>query len=236
MTITRTFDRNAFASLRTLLLGLTVLVSAPAAAAQVEGLTDDPDAVVIAFGDTTITKAEFDDAFDVAARSTAIGQGMPVTDEVLAEFEPFRVGFLEQYATQRVLAAEAEERGLGATAEAIDDLVDALREEQADAAAFDTWLDASGYGDEAALRAALSVNLSVQSLVEHLAADVDVDAQSVRDWYEANPEAVTTEDGVLVPLEDIEGQIEELLVQEQLETQVQAITQAAGLELYPEGR
>ncbi len=236
MTITRTIDHSPLANLRTVLLGLAVLVATTTAVAQVEQLTDDPDAVVIAFGDTTITKAEFDDAFDVAARSTAIGQGMPVTDEVLAEFEPFRFGFLEQYATQRVLAAEAEERGLGATDEAIDAVVQALREEQADVAAFDTWLDAAGYGDEGALRDALSVNLSAQGLVEQLAADVEVDAQSVRDWYEANPEAVTTEDGVLVPLEDIGDQIEELLVQEQLETQVQAITQAAGLELYPEGR
>ena len=236
MTITRTFDRSPFASLRTLLLGLTVLIAAPAAAAQVEQLTDDPDAIVIVFADTTITKAEFDDAFDVAARSTAIGQGMPVTDEVLAEFEPFRFGFLEQYATQRVLAAEAEERGLGATAEAIDAVVEALREEQADTAAFETWLDAAGYGDEVALRDALAVNLSAQALVEDLAADVDVDAESVRDWYDANPEAVTTDDGALVPLEAIEDQIEQLLAQEQLETQVQAITQAVGLELYPAGR
>ena len=236
MTITRTFLRDRIAAVRIALLGLTVLVAAPLAAAQVEQLTDDPDAIVIAFGDTTISKAEFDHAFDVAARSTAIGQGMPVSDEVLAEFEPFRPGFLEQYATQRVLAAEAEGRGLGATAEAIDAVVEALREEQADAAAFETWLDAAGYGDEVVLRGALAVNLSAQALVEHLAADVDVDAESVRDWYEANPEAVTTDDGALVPLEAIEDQIEQLLVQEQLEIQVQAITQAASLELYPEGR
>ncbi len=200
-----------------------------------EPFSDDPDAVVIAFGDTTISKAEFDRAFDVAARSTAIGQGLPVTEEVLAEFEPFRLGFLEQYATQRVLAEEAEDRGLAADDAAVDEVVGQLRQEQADADAFQAWLDSAGYGDEQVLRATLQVNLSVQALVDDLALGIDIDSEDVVAWYESNPEAVTSDDGSMVPLEAVEDQIAQLLVQEALEVEVQAITAAAGLELSPGG-
>jgi hypothetical protein len=201
-----------------------------------EPLTDDPDAVVIVFGDTTITKAEFDRAFELAARSTAIGQGLPVDDEVLAEFEPFKAGFLEQYATQRILAAEAHARGLAASEDDVAAVVDELRAEQPDGDAFQAWLDTAGYGDEATLRDALAVNLSVQAVVDDLATDIDVSSADVEAWYETNPEAVTMEDGELVPLEAVEEQIAQLLVQEAVDREVQAITLAAGLELHPQGR
>jgi hypothetical protein len=206
------------------------------AAPPPDPLTDDPDAVVIAFGDTTITKAEFAQAFELAARSTAIGQGLPVDDEVLAEFEPFKAAFLEQYATQRILAAEAHARGLAASEDDVAAVVDELRAEQPDGDAFQAWLDTAGYSDEATLRDALAVNLSVQAIVDDLAADIDVSAADVEAWYENNPEAVTMEDGELVPLEAVEEQIAQLLVQEAVDREVQAITLAAGLELHPQGR
>ncbi len=215
-----------------LALGAALAQTAPPA----DPLTDDPDAVVIVFGDTTITMAEFDRAFELAARSTAIGQGLPVDDEVLAEFEPFKAGFLEQYATQRILAAEAHARGLAATDEDVAAVVEELRAEQPDGAAFQAWLDTAGYADETTLRDALAVNLSVQAVVDDLATDIDVSAADVEAWYETNPEAVTMEDGELVPLEAVEDQIAQLLVQEAVEREVQAITLAAGLELHPQGR
>ncbi len=227
----RTRTRTTLALVFALALVLPAFAQEPA-----ESFTDDPDAVVIAFGDTLISKSEFDQAFEVAARSTAIGQGLAVTDEVLAEFEPFRLGFLEQYATQRILAEEAVDRGLAADDTAVDEVVGQLRQEQADAEAFQAWLDSTGYGDEQVLRETLQVNLSVQALVDDLARGIDVDADDVSAWYEANPEAVTADDGSMVPLEAVEDQIAQLLVQEALDVEVQAITAAAGLELSPEGR
>ncbi len=200
-----------------------------------EVLTDDPDAVVIAFGGTTVTKVEFDRAFDIAARSTAIGQGMPVSEEVLEQFEPYRIGFLQQYATQLVLAAEASDRGLAAEAAAVDAVVAELKQEQADDAAFEAWLDSAGYGDESELRETLEMNLSAQALIEELSGGIDVNDATVSDWYEANPEAVTTEDGSLMPLEAVAEQIEQMLVQQALELEVQAITEAAGLQVHPGG-
>jgi len=215
-----------------LALGAALAQTAPPA----DPLTDDPEAVVIVFGDTTITKAEFDQAFELAARSTAIGQGLPVDEEVLAEFEPFKAGFLEQYATQRILAAEAHARGLAATDEDVTAVVDELRAEQPDGDAFQAWLDTAGYRDETTLRDTLAVNLSVQAVVDDLAADIDVSSADVQAWYEANPEAVTMEDGDIVPLEAVEDEIAQLLVQEAVALEVESITMAAGLELHPQGR
>lgn len=198
-------------------------------------LTDDPDAIVIVFGDTTITMAEFERAFELAARSTAISQGLPVTDEVMAEFEPFKPGFLEQYGTQRVLAVEAEARGLAADEDQVDAVVDELRAEQPDDAAFQAWLDSAGYGDVQTLREQLAVNLSVQAVVEAIAADIDVSAEDVQAWYDTNPEAVMAEDGEPMPLEAVESQIAQLLVGEAVDREVQAIVLAAEMELHPQG-
>lgn len=212
------------------------VASAQLAPPEGDPFTDDPDAVVIVFGDTTITMAEFDHAFELAARSTAIGQGLPVNDEVMAEFEPFKPGFLEQYATQRILAAEAEARGLAASEAQVAEVVDELRAEQPDDAAFQAWLETAGYGDVPTLRAQLAVNLSVQAVVDEIAADIEVRADDVQAWYDTNPEAVTTEDGDQLPLETIEDQIEQLLVREAVDREVQAIVLAADLELHPQGR
>lgn len=206
------------------------------APADEQPFTDDPDAVVIVFGDTTITMAEFDRAFELAARGTAIGQGLPVTDEVMQEFEPFKAGFLEQYATQRILAVEAETRGLAASEERVDAVVDELRAEQPDDAAFQAWLETAGYGDVPTLRAQLAVNLSVQAVVDDLAADVEVRSEDVQAWYDTNPQAVTTEDGEVMPLEAIEEQIAQLLVREAVDREVQAIVLASDLALHPHGR
>jgi len=201
-----------------------------------EPLTDDPNAVVIVYGDTEVTLADFDVAFDRAARSTAIGQGLDVNEDVLSEFAPFRAGFLSQYGTQRVLAAEAEARDLTPSPSEVDSVVTALRDEQPDGAAFAAWLTAAGYADEAALRDTVSESLAIQALVDALASDVSVDPDAVAAWYDANPEAVTAADGERMPLASVEDQTAQLLVQEAVDARIAALTAAAGLELFPQGR
>ncbi len=225
-------------TLATVAVAFALLVASPIFAQQapVAPLTAEPDEVVIAFDDITITRAEFDEAFDVAARTTAIGQGLPVTDEVLDEFEPFRAEFLEQYATQRVLAAAAEQRGLAADDATVDAVVDELRQEQLDDGAFGAWLETAGYDDEQRLREMLGINLSVQALVDELALAIDIDPSDVAAWYEANPDVVTDEGGSMVPLAEVEEEIAQLLLQEALIAEVGAITASAGLELFPSGR
>lgn len=219
---------------------LIALVLAGAVSAQglppATEFSDDPSAVVISFGDTEVTLEQFDAAFDRAARSTAIGQGMPVTDEVLAEFEAFKGPFLEQYATQLVLADEAEHRGLEPSDADVDAVIDSLRAEQADTASFDAWLSAAGYSDEQELRATVTLSLAVQALVDTVASEVALEPGASRAWYDANPTAVTDEGGELVPFEAVEPQIEQLLVQEAVEAEIDALVARVDLELTPAGR
>lgn len=237
MPITRTRPPLVLASLLALAFAVAGALQAQVAPPTApSAFTDDPDAVVIAFADTELTLAQFDEVFAQAARSTAIGQGMPVTDEVLAEFEPFKAAFLEQYGTQLVLAHVAETRGLAPSDAEVDTVIETLRREQPDAAAFDAWLDAAGYADTDDLRGTVSLTLSAQALVDDLATGVEVAAADVRAWYDANPDAVRTEDGEMVPFEAVEPQIEQLLVQEAVDVEVQLLVAQAGLELYPEGR
>lgn len=228
--------RPARITLTIVALALAGVLHAQAAPPPPIELTDDPDAVVIAFADTEVTLAEFAAAFDRAARGTAIGQGMPVTDEVLAEFEPFKGAFLDQYARQLVLAHEAAERGLAATDAEIDSVVEALRAEQADEAAFDAWLDAAGYGDTDTLRDTVGSSLAAQSLIDDLATGVSLEPDAARDWYDANPQAVTTEDGERIPFDAVEPQIAQLLVEQAVDAQVELLVAQVGLEVYPQGR
>lgn len=215
---------------------LAGIATAQLDAAPPPTLTDDPDAVVITYGEVEVTLAQFDAAFDQAARSTAIGQGLPVDDEVLMQFEPFRAGFLQQYGTQLVLADLARATDVAPGDAEVDALVTSLRNEQPDDAAYDAWLVAAGYGDEDALRATIAETLAVQAYVDTIAADIEIGDAEVAAWYDANPEAVTTETGERMPLEAVEGQIAQLLVQEAIDAEVERLVADAGLELHPAGR
>jgi len=204
--------------------------SAPAPPAEAVA----PDDVLVRLGDDVLTREAFEREFEIAARATAMQQGLEPTPDVLASFDPFRGMLLEQLATQMVLAWHAQELGVAATDVEVDEVVERVRTAQGDdAAAFGSYLEAAGFADESALRALVQRSLSVQNVIDRLSAEIDVDDAEVEAWYEAHPEQLQGPQGP-IPLEAVRAEIVALLVRERVDERVQELVAQAPLEVHAE--
>lgn len=213
-------------------LALTAVLAFGAAVAHAQGDGAPADDVLVRLGETTIDRSTFEAQFEVAARATALREGLEPTDEVLAQYDEARPGFLDQVARQLVLDAYAEELGVAVDDEEVDDVVAQVRAQQeTQGADFEAYLAASGFEDEADLRDTVETSLNVQRVVEALAADVEVSDADVETWYEANQDLVQTEEGTL-PLEAVRDQVVEIVRQERVEALVQAVVQDSDVEVF----
>lgn len=215
---------------------LPLVAALIALAALLPGVTiaQDDDAVVLEVGSITVTRSEFDDRFDIAARTLALQQGLEPTDENLAEFEPERERFLDQLATQMVLLDEAEDQGVTVTDDEVDQTIENFRSQFETDDAFRAQLEALGFETVDELRTSVHENLRIQTFVETLAQEVDISQEDVRAFYDERPEQFQTEDGATMAFEDVERQVEEYLVRQALGELVQDIRAAADVQTYPE--
>jgi parvulin-like peptidyl-prolyl isomerase len=205
-----------------------LLATAPAHAAPSEAQSDD---VLVRLGDETVTRAQFDEEFEIAARATALQQGMEPTPDVLAEFGAFRSAFLDQLATQLVLVRHAQELGVGVHEAEVDEVIDEVRAAQVDEEGFARYLETAGFSDETALRAVIERSMNVQNVIAALSEDIEVGDAEIEAWYEANQEQVQTPEGPL-PLDAIRDEIASIVVQEQVDARVQELVAAAPLEVF----
>ncbi len=212
----RTPIRPFFAALA-LLLGT---IFAGAAWAQ-----DDP--VVLSVGDEERTLSQFEQRFDIALRSAAAQQGVPMDDEVRAQLEAYAGPFLEQLAQELVWLSEADDRGIEISEAEVDAIVAELRGD-GDDAAFAELLDSSGIGDVETLRTLVEEGERIGRLQEELAADVDVSEEQVREAFESSPEASELE------FDTVRDQIEAQLVSAEVQAELNAIVAQADVETFPE--
>jgi parvulin-like peptidyl-prolyl isomerase len=190
--------------------------------------------VLVRLGDETLTRDAFEREFEVAARATAMQQGLEPTPDVLASFLPFREMLLEQLATQMVLVQHAREVGVSVEAEAVDEVMERMRTAQGgDADAYASYLETAGFSDEVELRALIERSMTVQRVIEALSADIEVHDDDVEAWYDAHPEQVSTPQGV-VPLEAVREEIVALLVRERVDARVEELVANAPLEIFPD--
>lgn len=161
------------------------------------------DDVVIQIGDTTISSSEFDQRFMKVVGMIAAGQGMPLNDETWQLFEGLRGEYLEQLATEEVLSAEAERRGIVITDEELQEQIDSISDRFESEEGFQGALVESGFADEDEFREFVRRNELLRRVGESLQSEIDVTDEDVRDFYDANPELFYTEDGPLA-FEDVE--------------------------------
>ena len=62
-----------------------------------------PDAVVARVGNQTLTLADFDRSFRVAVAGVVNAQGLPLSDDLLAEFASSRPEYLKQFVREQAL-------------------------------------------------------------------------------------------------------------------------------------
>lgn len=222
----RTSPATAIRTLAATMLALALLVTGFAVA-------QEDDDVLIELGDTTVTESEFETQFDIAVRSAAMQQGIEPTEENLAQFEDSRADFLDQLATQLVLRQEAQARGIAATDEDVDDALQQFRANYETEDAFLASLRELGFEDESALREHVRHALSVQAVVDDIAAGVTPTEEGIEAWYDANQDQVQTEGGT-IPLADIRDQIAQLLIQREVEERIQELRAASDVAVYPE--
>lgn len=144
----------------------------------------DGGAVVLELGDERVTAQEFEGRFNVALRNLAAQQGIPLDPATLAQFEALKPAFLEQFATERVLLQEAEARGVTPSEEDVNTQFEGARENAGEN--FGALLEQGGFENEEALRQLIRESLALQSVVEGLESEVQVDDAAVTAYYEAN--------------------------------------------------
>ena len=118
-------------------------------------------------GRDTITLADFDREFRQAVARVVNAQGIPFSDDVLAEFTGARGDFLKQLVRDRVIYQLAQ-AAFKPDPAAIDRQVSEARADFEDDAAFAEALGQAGYTDEAALRAGLERQSVVNQYLENL--------------------------------------------------------------------
>jgi hypothetical protein len=209
-------------------LVLALVTAASSALAQPDPAAADD--VLIRLGDETVTREHFDQQFEVAARATAAQEGLEPTAEVLARYDAFKPEFLQQLAEQLVLVAHARDVDVAASDAEVDAVVAELRAAQGDEDDFAAYLTSAGFGTEVELRVTIERSLNAQRAVDVLASEIDVTRADVETWYDANPEQVTTPDGVL-PLELVEAEIAQLLIQEGVQRRVDELVASSGVEV-----
>lgn len=187
----------------------------------------DEGAVIIELGDDSITRAEFDERFEVAARNLAAQQGIPYSEETRDIFNQLRPSFLDQLATEAVLLREAEARDIAPDTEAIDARIEEFRSGFQSEEAYRDFLREASFGDEADLRDFLSERETVQLILADLREDTEVSDEEVQAFYEENQAQFGPDFNAVAP------QVREALVLERLDETLMGLREDYGLTIYP---
>ncbi|AAF10636.1 peptidyl-prolyl cis-trans isomerase [Deinococcus radiodurans R1 = ATCC 13939 = DSM 20539] len=116
--------------------------------------TQSPDAVVARVGNQTLTLADFDRSFRVAVAGVVNAQGLPLSDDLLAEFASSRPEYLKQFVREQALTQLAR-ASVKPDAAAIDAQLAQARAGFGSDADFQQALTQTGYGSADDLRAGL---------------------------------------------------------------------------------
>lgn len=167
---------KAFALTVALLGGAALAQTAPAPATPAQTAptqttsaqttpAQDPQTVVARIGGQTLTLADFDREFRLAVAQLANAQGLPFSEELLAQFAEARGSYLNQFVRDQVLAQLARVSVKPDTA-AIDQQIADARAEFETEAEFDEAIAGAGYSSPDVLRAALERQATVRPYLE----------------------------------------------------------------------
>ncbi|GMA15096.1 peptidylprolyl isomerase [Deinococcus metallilatus] len=141
--------------------------------------------VVAQVGNETYTLADFDRAFRIAVARVLNAQGVPYTPDMLAEFVEARPDYLTQFARDRAVYQLAR-RNTQVTPAQIDAQVAEARKGFATDAEFAQALQATGYENEAELRADLERQAVVQAYLDSIKSRLTFGDAVVASFYNLN--------------------------------------------------
>lgn len=190
------------------------------------------DPVVIETENSTVTRSEFLDQFEVAARASLLQQGMEPTEENLAPLEESRGAFLQQLASQVVLLNAARDRGVEASENEVDAYLDQLRQVNSGEGEFEEYLAMAGFADESELREQIGEIVTVQLFLEEEGEQLEPTDAEIDAWYEENQEQLPPE--AEEDSEQVREQASAQLTQEALNQRVEELSAQYDLQVYPE--
>ncbi|WP_104990738.1 peptidylprolyl isomerase [Deinococcus sp. NW-56] len=163
---------------------------APAAPAQTPAAPAtttpaDPQTVVARVGGETVTLGEYERAFRLAVARVLNSQGIPYSEEALAQFAEARPQFLTQYARDRAVYQLAR-RGTAVTAAQVDAQLAETHEGFDTDAAYAQALAANGFANEAELRADIERELVVDAYLEGIKSRLKFGDALVASFYQLN--------------------------------------------------
>ncbi|MEF2276907.1 peptidylprolyl isomerase [Deinococcus sp. YIM 134068] len=145
----------------------------------------DPQTVVAVVGTERFTLADYERAFRVAVARVLNSQGVPFTTDILPEFAQARGEFLRQYARDRAVYQLAR-RGTRVTPAQIDEQFAKAREGFENDAEFAEALTATGYTNEAELRADLERQTVVSAYLDQIKTRLRFGDAIVGSFYNLN--------------------------------------------------
>ena len=196
-------------------LELTPAEEADAEPAEAIEVSDD--SVVLEYGDTSETLGEFNERFELVARSLAAQQGLDLNNELRTQLISFKPEFLDRRAVEVALLAEAEARGIEATDEDVQTQIDEeILPSLPEGETLETFIETAGFEDEEQLRNTLREDKLLQDLTAQLESSIEVTDEEIAASYEerqdefAQPAQTCASHILLDTLEDAEAVLEEL--------------------------
>ena len=193
--------------LRRLLLSLLALaVVAGLASAQNTPKTTTPSStsaspagknpVVIQLGDQTETLSDFEARFEIAIRSLAAQQGMPMTPQLRQQLAVYQPQYLQQRATEMVLLAKAKKDGLSVDQKHVDSVVKQVESNVPKGKKLQDLLSQAGFKDKAQLVELIDESDLINQEMAKLKADVKLTDNQLKSYYEAHKSDYTTPEQV----------------------------------------
>ncbi|WP_188963853.1 peptidylprolyl isomerase [Deinococcus aquiradiocola] len=162
--------------------------SAPATAtpAAATPAPADPATPVATVGGNTITLGQFDAYFRQLAGRSVNAQGVPLTDDLLVNFNQYRPQLLQQFARQQAILQLARTAGFKADAAEIDKNFADAKSDFATDAEFKDALNASGYADADTFRATLEDGAVYNAYLNSIKAKFKFGDALVASYYQLN--------------------------------------------------
>ncbi len=196
-------------------------------------MTTSPTAdVLVQIGERTIAPAEFDRAFQRTMRIFANQNNIPINESTRFFFVDLRNRYLEQFVVTELLLAEAADRGIETSENEAEVELQSLKARFLDDADYQSAIRAAGFASEQELIEAVQAEATINALLEAMRVEIEISEAEIRDYYTANEQLFRTAPGVILPLEQVEEQIRDLLTQQQLQAQIAELRNQRGTEIF----
>ncbi|MEJ2358360.1 MAG: peptidyl-prolyl cis-trans isomerase [Deinococcales bacterium] len=154
------------------------------------------DPVVIQLGDQTETLSDFEARFEIAIRSLAAQQGMPMTPQLRQQLAVYQPQYLQQRATEMVLLAKAKKDGLSIDQKHVDSVLQQVEGNVPKGKKLQDLLSQAGFKDKAQLVKLIGESDLINQEMAKLKAAVKLTDNQLKSYYQAHKSDYTTPEQV----------------------------------------